>query len=265
MTSRIHPTAVLEKGAEIGEDCVIGPYCYVGKHVRLGTGVILHPHAVVWGCTTVGAGCEIFPFACIGSRTQDLKYQGGDSYVEIGAHTTLREYVTVHAATAAGDKTIVGSHCTILAYCHIAHDCQIGDYVIMSNNSQLAGHVTVEDHVVFGGMCGVHQFVRIGRMAMISGMAAVRQDIAPFCLAAGDPAAAVTVNRVGMQRNGLSPEVIRAIGRAYRILFREGLQLEEALRRLRTEFADVPEVQHMADFAEASERGLARPKGQDES
>ncbi len=260
MSTQIHPTAVVAPGAEIGEDCVIGPHCYVGEKVRLGRGVRLHPNVVVWGAATLGDECEIFPFACIGSKTQDLKYRGGETYVRIGRNTTIREYVTIHSATNAGDATEVGDYCTILAYCHIAHDCKLGNHIIMSNTSQLAGHVIVEDRVVLGGMCGVHQFVRIGCQAMVAGMAALSQDLIPYGLASGNPAGTLTVNRVGMQRNGLPPETIRRITRAHRILFRSGLSLADAVHRLRTEFSDVPEVLHMADFAEQSERGLARPK-----
>lgn len=265
MSRHIHPTAAIAPGAEIGADCVIGPYCVVGDRVQIGAGTRLHSHVAIEGATSIGEGCEIFPFACIGGMTQDLKYQGGETFVRIGDHTTLREYVTVNAATSDGDSTVVGSHCHILAYCHIAHDCQLGDGIIMSNNTQLAGHIVVEDRVVFGGLGGVHQFVHIGTLAMVSGMARVGQDVAPYCLAAGIPAGAVTVNRIGMERNGLSPECIAAVTKAYRILFRSGLPVAAAVERLRQEFVDIPEVQHLAEFAENSERGLARPKGKEES
>ncbi len=265
MSRQIHSTAVIASGAEIGDNCVIGPYCVIGDRVRIGPGTRLHSHVAVEGSTMIGTECEIFPFAAIGGQTQDLKYRGGESFVEIGDHTTLREYVTVNAATGEGARTVVGSHCHILAYCHIAHDCRLGDGVIMSNNTQLAGHVVVEDRAVFGGMGGVHQFVRIGTLAMVSGMARVGQDVAPYCLAAGIPAGAVTINRIGMERNGFKKASIAAVARAYRILFRSSLPVAEAVERLRREFADVPEVQHLAEFAESSERGLARPKGHVES
>lgn len=260
MGRTIHSTAIISPEAAIGEDCSIGPYCVVGEDVTLGAGTRLHEHVSVDGHTTVGERCEIFPFASVGKRTQDLKYGGGTAYVEIGHDTTLREYVTVNAATAAGEKTIIGNHCNILAYCHIAHECILGDHVIMSNATQLAGHVIVEDHVVFGGIGGVHQFVRIGAMSMISATAKVVQDVLPFCLVDGNPAVPVTINKVGLERNGKSPEVIDIVQKAYRTIFRANLTIEAAVTQLREAYPDVEEVERIVRFAEASERGLARPK-----
>ena len=262
MPTRIHPTAVVAPGTAIDAGCVIGPYCTVGEHVRLGAGTRLHSHVVVDGNTTVGGDCEIFPFACIGGRTQDLKYQGGESFVDIGDGTTLREYVTVHASTLDGGRTAIGRSCHILAYCHIAHDCQLGDRIIMSNATNLAGHVTVEDAAVFGGMVGVHQFVRIGTMAMVGATAKVVQDVLPYCLVDGNPAGPVTINRVGMERNGKSPEATACAERAFRILFRSSLTLEKALSELRQELGHLEEASRMIEFAQRSERGLARPRGQ---
>ncbi len=260
MSAEIHQTAIIAPGAEIGPDCVIGPYSVVGPNVRLGAGTRLHEHVVVDGHTTLGTECEVFSFACVGKQTQDLKYKNEVSYVEIGDRTTLREYVTVNAATAEGARTVVGNDCHILAYSHIAHECRLGSGIIMSNGTQLAGHVEIEDHVVFGGLGGVHQFVRIGRMSMISATAKVVQDIVPYCLADGNPALPATVNRIGLQRHGASNDTIRAVGRAYKILFRGNLKLEDALAQLRETFPDCAEVQHMTEFAASSERGLARPK-----
>lgn len=258
--SSIHPLAVIDPGAAIGDGCVIGPFCYIGGGVRLGAGTRLHSHVVVDGNTTVGANGEIFSFACIGKQTQDLKYKGGKAYVEIGARTTLREYVTVHASTTDGGKTVIGNDCHILAYCHLAHDCILGDHVIMSNNTQLAGHVIIEEHAVFGGMVAVVQFVRIGRYAMVGATAKVVQDIAPYTLADGSPAEPVTVNKVGLERNGFTPEQIRVLAQAYKVFFRSNLRQDEALARLRTEFPDSPDVAHFIAFVQASQRGLARPK-----
>jgi len=255
-----HPTAIIAPQATIGDDCSIGPYCVVGANVVLGAGTRLHEHVSVDGHTTVGERCEIFPFASIGKQTQDLKYDGGTAYVEIGHDTTLREYVTVNAATEAGEKTIIGNNCHILAYCHIAHECILGDHVIMSNATQLAGHVVVEDHVVFGGIGGVHQFVRIGTMAMVSATAKVVQDILPFCLVDGNPAVPVMINKVGMERNGKSPEVIDVIQKAFRTIFRASLTVEAAIGQLQEKYSGMEEVERLIRFAEASERGLARPK-----
>ncbi|MBT4815780.1 MAG: acyl-ACP--UDP-N-acetylglucosamine O-acyltransferase, partial [Lentisphaerae bacterium] len=189
-----------------------------------------------------------------------LKYDGGTAYVEIGHDTTLREYVTVNAATATGERTAIGNHCHVLAYCHIAHECILGDHVIMSNATQLAGHVIVEDHVVFGGMGGVHQFVRIGTMVMVSATAKVVQDVLPFCLVDGNPAVPVTINKVGLERNGKSPETIDAIQKAYRTVFRANLTVDAAVNQLREAYPGVEEVERIAHFAETSERGLSRPK-----
>lgn len=262
MAAEIHPTAIVARGADVGAGCVIGPYCVVGERVRLGADTRLHSHVVVEGRTTLGAGCEVFPFACIGGMTQDLKYKGGETYVDVGEGTTLREYVTVHASTFDGGRTVIGRDCHILAYCHIAHDCRLGDRVIMSNATSLAGHVTVGDSAVFGGMVGVHQFVRIGTVAMVSATAKVVQDVLPFCLVEGNPAGAVTVNRVGLERNGRSPETIACVERAYRVLFRSNFTLARALEQLREELGHVEDVNRMIEFAQSSERGVARPRGQ---
>jgi len=260
MATQIHATAIVAQETCVGEDCCIGAYCVVGPDVRLGAGTRLHSHVVIDGNTALGERCEVFPFASLGKQTQDLKYEGGAAAVEIGDDTTIREYVTVNAATAAGGATSIGAHCHILAYSHIAHECRLGNRVIMSNGTQLAGHVIVEDNVVFGGMAGVHQFVRIGTTAMVSATAKVIQDVAPFCLVDGNPAVPVGVNKIGMQRNGRSEEAIAAVGRAYKTLFRANLTLEAALQRLSAEQGDVPEIEHMVRFIQGSERGLARPR-----
>jgi UDP-N-acetylglucosamine acyltransferase len=197
----------------------------------------------------------------VGKQSQDLKHRRGDvAFVEVGSNTTLREYVTVHAATAAGGKTIIGNGCHILAYCHIAHECRLGDRVIMSNATQLAGHVSVGDCVVFGGLGGAVQFVKIGQMAMIGATAKVVQDIVPFCLVEGNPALPVTINKVGMQRNGKSEPTIEAVAKAFRILFRSNLTAEEAVARLQQDFPGVAEIEDIIRFVTASERGVARPK-----
>ena len=260
MTDPIHPTAVIHEGAAIGPDCRIGAYCVIGPNVRLEAGCRLHDHAVIDGCTVVGECCEVFPFACIGKSAQDLKYSGGTAFVEIGADTTLREYVTVNAGTEEGSKTVVGEHCHILAYCHVAHDCRLGRGVVMSNCVQLAGHVTVGDYTVFGGLAGVHQFVRVGRMAMVSATAKVVQDVLPYCLVNGSPALPHGLNKIGLQRRGLSSETIDAIGQAYRTIFRANLTMDKAVEVLQASAAIHPEVAHMLEFVAESGRGLARPR-----
>src|ERR1041385_8318969 len=251
----IHPTAVVHSGAQIGNGCEIGPYCIVGENVALGDGCRLHSHVVVDGHTRLGLGNEIFPFASIGLKTQDLKWKGGVTRTEIGDYNTFREYVTIHSASGDGEVTTVGSNNHILAYCHVAHNVVLGNHVIMSNVATLAGHVMVEDCAVVGGLAAVHQFCRIGKMALIGGCSKVVQDVAPFMLVDGNPAEARTVNKVGLERNGVSEEAQAALRQAYKLLFREGLTNSNALTRIESELAMFPEVQHLVHFVRASERG----------
>lgn len=255
----IHPTAIIHPKARIGADCHIGPYCIIGEHVELGDGCYLHSHVVLDGRITLGQKNEIFPFASLGLKTQDLKWKGGATYTRIGDHNTFREYVTVHSATADGETTVIGSHNHILAYCHIAHNVTLGNHIIMSNVATLAGHVTVEDYAVIGGLAAVHQFCRIGRMAIIGGCSKVVQDIPPYLLADGNPAVARTINKVGMERNGVGEDAQNALKRAYKILCREGLTVSNALERIETELPALPELAHLVAFVRASERGIARP------
>ena len=254
----IHPTAIVHPGAQMGADCFIGPYCVIGEHVSLGEACRLHAHVVMDGQTTLGCRNEIFPFASIGLRTQDLKWKGGMTRTEIGDDNTFREYVTIHSATQDGDVTRVGSHNHLLAYCHVAHDALIGNHVIMSNVATLAGHVKVEDYAVIGGLAAVHQFCRIGTMSIIGGCSKVVQDVPPFMLVDGNPGQTRTVNKVGMERNGVSEEAQTAIKQAYKLLFREGLTIPNALARIAVELPSLPEIQHLVAFARASERGISK-------
>ncbi len=254
----IHPSAVVAAGAEIGDDVEIGPYCVIGSHVKLGAGTRLHSHVVVDGSTTIGAGCTLFPFASIGTLTQDLKYKGGAPRVEIGDGTTLREYVTVNAATYDGDATRVGSRCHIMAYAHIAHDCIVGDEVIIANCGTLAGHVIIEDQAILGGLSGIHQFVRIGRMSIIGGCSKVTQDVPPFMMADGHPLEVRGINRVALERRQVERSVQSAIKECYRFLYRKSLTTSQALEQIRAEISSSPEVDQLVAFIEASERGIAR-------
>lgn len=254
----IHPTAVIHSGAKIGEGCQIGPYCVIGEHVTLGANCKLHSHVVIDGHTTLGSGNDIFPFASIGLQTQDLKWKGGTTWTRIGNNNTFREYVTVHSATSDGDATVIGSENHILAYCHIAHDCQLGNHIVMSNVGTLAGHVKVEDHAIVGGLAAVHQFCRIGTMAIIGGCSKVVQDVPPYMLADGNPAETRTVNKVGLERNGVSEEAQTALKQAYKIIFRDGLTISNALVRIEAELPKLPEVLHLLEFARKSERGLSK-------
>ena len=257
MTS-VHSTAIIEPGAELGEDVEIGPYCIIGANVRLGDRARVIAHVYLDGRTTIGADVVIWPFASIGTQTQDLKFKGGVTFVEIGERTTLREYVTVNSGTNEGDITSVGTDCHIMAYSHVAHQCQVGNRVIMSNGSTLAGHVVVEDEAVIAGLCGVHQFVRIGRQSMLGGCSKATQDIPPFMLADGNPAAVHGINAVGLQRRGMTPETRTRIKEAYRLLYRSELSTRQALDRIRAEVAACPEVEHLLAFITASERGIAK-------
>ncbi|HUD83449.1 MAG TPA: acyl-ACP--UDP-N-acetylglucosamine O-acyltransferase, partial [Candidatus Saccharimonadales bacterium] len=251
----IAPTAVIHPKAQIGAGCVIGPYCVIGENVALGAGCRLHSHVVIDGYTTLGDNNEVFPFASIGLKTQDLKWKGGITRTQIGSDNTFREYVTIHSATGDGEVTTVGSHNHILAYCHIAHNVTLGNHIIMSNVATLAGHIQVEDRAVIGGLAAVHQFCRVGTMAIIGGCSKVVQDVPPYMLADGNPAKTRTINKVGLDRNGVAEEAQTALKQAYKILFREGLTIPNALSRIEKELPPLPEVRHLVAFARRSERG----------
>ncbi len=254
----IHPSAVIHPKAKIGKGCEVGPYCVIGEHVALGEKCKLHSHVVIDGHTKLGPKNEIFPFASIGLKTQDLKWKGGITRTEIGDGNTFREYVTIHSATGDGEVTRVGSQNHILAYCHIAHNCTLGDKIIMSNVATLAGHVTVEDFAVVGGLAAVHQFCRIGKMAIIGGCSKVVQDVPPFMLADGNPSEVRTINKVGMERNGISEKAQSALKQAYKILFREGLTIPNSLAKIEKKLPQLPEVLHLIQFVRASERGISK-------
>lgn len=256
--NHIHPTAIIHPGAQIGEDCEVGPYCVIGEHVVLGPACKLHSHVVVDGHTVLGRENEIFPFASIGAKTQDLKWKGGITRTQIGDRNTFREYVSIHSATGDGETTVVGSNNHILAYCHLAHNVILGSHVIMSNVGTIAGHVTIEDHAVIGGVVAIHQFCRIGKMSMIGGCSKVVQDVPPFMLADGNPAKTRTINKIGLERRGVSEEAQAALKKAYKILFREGLIISNALAQIEAELPPLPEIQHLVQFARKSERGLSK-------
>jgi UDP-N-acetylglucosamine acyltransferase len=258
MATLVHSTAVIHPRAEIAADCEIGPYCVIGEHVRLGEGCRLHSHVVIDGRTRLGRENEVFPFASIGLKTQDLKWNGGVTWTQIGDRNTFRESVTVHSATTDGEMTVIGSDNHILAYSHVAHNVVLGNHVIMSNVATLAGHVTVEDHAVVGGLAAVHQFCRIGRMAIVGGCSKVVQDVPPFMMADGNPAQTRTINKVGLERNGIGEEAQSALKQAYRILFREGLTITNALQRIQNDFPALPEIQHLVKFIRESERGISK-------
>ncbi|MBI2438499.1 MAG: acyl-ACP--UDP-N-acetylglucosamine O-acyltransferase [Lentisphaerae bacterium] len=254
----IHPTAIVDSGAELDEGVEIGAYSIVGAHVKIGRATRIMPHVFLDGWTTLGESCTVFPFASIGTQTQDLKYKGGVTFVEIGDHTTLREYVTVNAGTNEGDVTRVGARCHIMAYSHVAHQCIVGNGVIMANAGTLAGHVIIEDDAIIGGLCGIHQFVRVGRMSIVGGCSKAVHDIPPFMMADGNPAAVRGINTIGLQRHAITEAVRQTLKEAYRILYRENLVAKAALEKMKTELALGPELEHLMAFVASSKRGIAR-------
>ncbi len=251
-------TAVVHPKAKIGENVEIGPYAIIGEHVEIGNDSQIGPHAMIEGWTKLGKNCRIGHGAVIGSEPQDLKFRGGESYVEIGDNSTIREYATVNRGTYEGEKTLVGKNCFVMSYCHIAHNCVLQDRVIMSSYAGLAGHIEIEENAIIGGLVGIHQFVRIGRCSIIGGGAAVRQDILPYTKGGGNPCKSRGLNYVGLKRLNYSPERISTLKKAYRIIFRSNLTEQVAINQLIDEFGDAPEVKHMVDFMNASDRGLAR-------
>ena len=256
--TQIHPTAVVARGAELANGVTVGPYCVVGENVRIGAETVLRSHVVLDGHTTVGRDCDIFPFASIGTQTQDLKYRGAATYVEIGDCTTVREYVTVNSGTTEGDTTHVGSGCLLMAYAHVAHSCFIGNEVIMANCATLGGHIEVQDQAIVGGLSAVHQFVRIGRLCIVGGCTKVTKDCPPFMMVDGNPARVHGINRVGLQRRDVPTQTRTALRKAYRVLCREGLSVPNAVQRIRAEIDGCAEVSELLEFIGCSRRGITR-------
>ncbi len=258
----IHPTAIIEDGAEIGPGCRIGPFCLVGPQVKLGAGCELLSHVVVAGDTTIGARTRIFPFAAIGHPPQDLKYNGEPTRVVIGEECIIRESVTVHPGTKAGDfLTTVGDRCFILAYAHVAHDCRIGNNVVLSNTVMLAGHCIIGDYAILGGGVGVHQFVRIGHHAFIGGMSAIEKDVIPYGMAVGNRAFLAGLNIVGLRRRGFSRDSIHELRRAYRLLFANEGTLKERMEDVATDHPDHVTVGEILAFIRAGgDRSVLTPR-----
>lgn len=251
----IHATAIIDPSASIGRDVEIGPYCIIGANVEIGDRCSLQHHVTVLGPTKIGQGNKFFAYASIGQQSQDLKYEGEPTCLEIGDANTFREFCTVNRGTAPGGRTIVGSHNHFLAYSHIAHDCIVGNHCIFSNNGTLAGHVVVEDHVILGGLSAVHQFCRIGRHSFTGGCAKVVQDIPPFTTVDGNPARARGLNETGLKRAGHSEAQIKAIYSAYRTLYRKGLNTSQAVAAIR-EKPMTAEVELFVSFIETAKRGF---------
>jgi UDP-N-acetylglucosamine acyltransferase len=254
----VDPRALIDPGAELGEGVTVGPYAMIGPHVRVGDRTTVGAFAVVEGDTILGEENRVFHHAAIGGPPQDLKYRGARSLLRIGDRNTFREFSTVNTATAEGEATVIGSDGLFMAYAHVAHNCVLGDHVILANSANLAGHVTIEDYAIVGGVTPVHQFVRIGRHAMIGGGSRVPQDVLPYVRAAGNPIRVVGLNTVGLERRGFSPEVRRDLKQAYHLFFRSGLTAEEAVLRMRAELPASPELTHLIEFIGKSERGFSR-------
>ena len=259
----IHDTAVIAPGARIAKNVEIGPYSVIGENVEIGEGTKIGPHVVITGWTQIGKDCKIFQGASIGEEPQDLKFKGEKSYVFIGDRTTIREGATVHRATGEGEETRIGNDCLLMALTHVAHNCVVGNNVIMSNLASLAGHAIVEDRAVIGGMAGVHQFVKIGRNAMVGGMSKLTQDVVPYTIVDGHPAKAVGLNSVGISRAGIPLESRRRIKQAYKILYRSGLSLAQAIAVIEQEVDSCNEIEHFLRFLRDAERGICRERHND--
>jgi UDP-N-acetylglucosamine acyltransferase len=258
----VHPTAVVDPRAELADEVAIGPYCVVGPDVRLDARVRLESHVVITGRTRLGAGCRVFPFACLGHRPQDRKYRGEDTELVIGRDNQIREYVTMHPGTAGGGGvTRVGDGGLFMASIHVAHDCRVGDGVIMANNATLGGHVEVQDHAFLGGLCAVHQFVRIGRQAMIGGLTGVENDVIPYGMVVGNRAQLNGLNIIGMRRHGIDLDEIQMLRLAYRLLFAPEGAFAERLDEVANQFAGQPRVMEIISFIEsAGNRSICLPR-----
>ena len=255
----IHPTAIVHPRAKIAEGVEIGAYSVVGEHVSVGKDTRIASHVLVEGWTTIGERNQIFPFSCIGTAPQDIGYKNEETYLIIGNDNVIRESATVHRATTKEDRvTVIGNNNFLMAYSHVAHDCKLGNHIIMANSVGLGGHITVGDYAILGGIVAVHQFVRIGAYAIIGGQSAVPQDIPPYVSASGNRAKLYGLNLVGLKRRGFSDASIANLKKAYRIIFRSGLILEEALAKVKAELGDSPEAMHLMEFMKNSKRGITR-------
>jgi UDP-N-acetylglucosamine acyltransferase len=256
----IHPTAIADPKAEIGEGVEIGPFSVVEKDVSIGEGTRIGPHVVVREGTQIGRRCQIYQFCSIGEAPQAVAYRGEPTLLQIGDHNIIREFVTLHRGSVkGGGKTVLGNENFIMAYSHIAHDCQIGNHVVMANGATLAGHILIEDHAIIGGLSAIHQFCRVGTHAIISGLTGVSQDVPPYMTAAGDRARLYGLNSVGLKRHQFSEQEIKALKKAYRIIFRSGLTLEKAMKTVEEDdIFHISKVQHLLQFIQHSKRGICR-------
>ena len=256
---KIHPTVIISPDAKLEANVEIGPYSVIGAEVKIGENTIIGPHVVIADYTHIGEGCHIHQFCSIGAPPQDLKFGGEKTRVVIGNFNTIREFVTINRSTTADiGVTIMGDHNLIMAYCHVAHNCKLGDRIVMANGATLAGHVHVEDNAIIGGLTGIHQFSSIGAHCIIGGASAVVKDVPPYTMASGNHAKLFGLNLVGLKRRNFSEKTIKALKDAYRIIFRSNLLLEAALKKAQDEAEDVPEVRHFIKFIQESKRGTCR-------
>lgn len=259
MKTRIHPTAIVDPKAELDSSVEIGPFCIIKDRVKIRKDTKLLSHVIAEGSTEIGEHCTIHPYTSIGFPPQDLKYKGEPTKLIIGDNNTIREYVSIHRASVGGDGiTVIGNNNFLMAYVHIAHDCKIGNNVVMANAATLGGHVLVEDYAVIGGLAAVHQYTRIGSHVMVGGLSGIVQDIPPYMIASGSRAKLYGPNTIGLKRHGLSGSTINAIKKAYKILFREKRTMKDAIKKVRDEMSGIEEVSHLIEFIEKNKRGICR-------
>ncbi|HET7322536.1 MAG TPA: acyl-ACP--UDP-N-acetylglucosamine O-acyltransferase [Longimicrobiaceae bacterium] len=255
--AEIHPTALVDETAEVGEGAVVGPFSIIGPGVVLGARTRIGPHVLIERDTRLGEECIIHNGAVLGTDPQDLKYQGEPTQLLVGDRTVVREYATLNRGTTALGRTSIGNDCLLMAYSHVAHDCTVSDHVILSNSVNMGGHVTIEEWAIVGGGTQIHQFARIGCYAFVGGASAVRKDVPPYVKAAGSPMQLYGLNSVGLQRRGFSDEVRRELKRAYRLFFASNYNTTQALARAREELRALPEIETFLSFFEESERGVS--------
>ena len=256
MSALIHPTAIVDVNADLGEGVEVGPGAIIGPRCTVGAGTIIAARAILEQNVRVGQQVKIGVGSVLGGAPQDLKFKGEETWVEVGDRTTIREYSTINRGTSQSFRTTVGADCFLMSYVHLAHDCHVGNGVIISNGTQLAGHVTIDDKAILSGLLAVHQFGKIGRFAFIGGMSRVNKDVPPYVKAVGNPIKLYGLNSIGLQRNGFSPAVILELKRAYRLFFRSELNIAQALEQARAELTMSPEVQVFIDFVDESQRGI---------
>lgn len=263
MATTIHPTAIVDKGAELGEGVVIGPYSIVGSRVKLADRVVLHSHVVVQGITDIGEDSELFPFSCIGTAPQDLKFHGEESILSIGKRNKIRESVTIQPGTEHGTmKTTVGDDNLFMANSHVGHDCRLGSHLVLANSVALAGHVTVEDGVILGGMAGIHQFTRIGELAFIGAGAMVSLDVPPYCIAQGDRAVIRGLNLIGLRRNGFTASDVSEVKKTFRFLFSrtdDGENYKDRILKISQDTLQNLKIKKFIDFISQTKRGITIP------